>query len=110
MYVKQCVRVERASSHTAVGCWQGKLLSIGGRLILINSMLTSLPLYMMPFYKLPAEVRKRMDFFRSRFLWQSDQGVREYHLVGWPMVCLPKDQGGLGMLDLKTINIALLGK
>lgn len=26
------------------------------------------------------------------------------------MVCLPKDQGGLGVLNLKTMNVALLGK
>lgn len=34
-------------------CWQGRLQSIGGRLILINSSLSIVPLYMISFYRLP---------------------------------------------------------
>lgn len=76
----------------------------------MNSSLSSLPLYMMSPYKLPVRVRKKMDLFRSRFLWKSDGGRKKYHSVRWPMVCLPKDQGGLGILDLGDMNSALLGK
>lgn len=36
--------------------------------------------------------------------------LKKYHLVSWPVVCLPKSQGGLGVLHLKTMNLALLGK
>jgi hypothetical protein len=43
--------------------WLGKLLYFGDRLVLINSMLTSLPMFMLPFYELPKRVRKIMDFF-----------------------------------------------
>lgn len=35
---------------------------------------------------------------------------KKYYLVGWPMVCMPKGQDGLGILDLGTMNSALLGK
>jgi hypothetical protein len=31
-------------------------------------------------------------------------------MVGWSQVCLPKDQGGLGILNLDIMNIALLAK
>jgi hypothetical protein len=34
--------------------WKGKYISLGGRLILCNSSLSSLPTYMMDFYLLPA--------------------------------------------------------
>lgn len=51
-----------------------------------------------------------MDFFRRRFLWQEDQGIRKYHAVKWPAVCSPREIGGLGILDLEIMNIALLGK
>jgi hypothetical protein len=50
-----------------LGCWAGKLLSYGDRLVLINSVLTSLPMFMLSFFDLPKGVRKRLDFFRSRF-------------------------------------------
>jgi hypothetical protein len=32
-----------------LGCWQGKLLSYGDRLVLINSVLSSLPMFMLSF-------------------------------------------------------------
>jgi hypothetical protein len=33
--------------------WQGKMLVMGGRVTLINSSLTSVPLYMLSFYRIP---------------------------------------------------------
>jgi hypothetical protein len=35
--------------------WKGKLLSIGGRLVLINSVLSNMVLYMLSFFLLPKE-------------------------------------------------------
>ena len=52
--------------------WIGKLLSYGDRLILINSVLTSLPMFMLSFLEIPKGVWKRLDFYRSRFFWLSD--------------------------------------
>jgi hypothetical protein len=43
-------------------------------------------------------------------LWQGGHNSRKYHLVDWDTVCLPKDQGGLGVLDLRVMNICLLAK
>jgi hypothetical protein len=50
-----------------LGSWKGKHLSYGGRLVLINSVLTSLPLYMLSFFEIPKEVLKKLDYPRSRF-------------------------------------------
>jgi hypothetical protein len=36
--------------------------------------------------------------------------AKRYHLVNWHTVCLPKDCGGLGVLDLTTMNKILLCK
>jgi hypothetical protein len=33
-----------------VSSWKGKYLSVGGRLVLINSVLTSLPMFMISFF------------------------------------------------------------
>jgi hypothetical protein len=46
-----------------LACWLGKLLSYGDRLVLINSVLTSLPMFMLSFMEIPKGVRKRLDFF-----------------------------------------------
>jgi hypothetical protein len=90
--------------------WKGKLLSLGGRLILINSVLTNMVLYMISFFLLPKGVLHRLDYYRSRFFWQGDSEKKKYRLVKWSVICTPKDQGGLGIHDLQVENTALLGK
>jgi hypothetical protein len=93
-----------------LGCWKGKLLSYGDRLVLINSVLTSLPMFMLSFLEIPVGVRKRLDFYRSRFFWQSDEDNRKYRLTRWNIICRPKDQGGLGIEVLELKNKCLLSK
>ena len=61
--------------------WKGKLLSAGGKLVLINSVLNSLPLFMFSFFEVPREVLKKMDFYRSRFFWQSNENKKKYRLT-----------------------------
>jgi hypothetical protein len=43
-------------------------------------------------------------------LWLEKDGVRKYHLVKWEIVCMPQDQGGLGVVDLRVMNFCLLCK
>ena len=47
--------------------WKGNTLCGGGRLILVNVVLSSMPLYMMTFHKLPALVMDRIDRMRRNF-------------------------------------------
>jgi hypothetical protein len=91
--------------------WIGKLLSYGDRLVLINSVLTSLPMFMLSFLEIPIGVCKRLDYFRSRFFWQSDAHKRKYRLSKWNIICRPKDQGGLGIevLELKISVYSVSG-
>jgi hypothetical protein len=44
--------------------WKGKMLSSGGRLVLINSILSSLPMYMMSFFRIPKGVSEKLDYYR----------------------------------------------
>ena len=90
--------------------WKGKLLSVGGRLVLINSVLSSLPMFMMSFFELPKGVLEKIDCFRSRFYWQNDQHKRKYRLAKWEILCQPKGQGGLGIHNLDLQNKCLLSK
>lgn len=46
----------------------------------------------------------------ATLLWQESEGMRKYHLINWPSVCMPKDRGGLGVVDLDVMNICFLGK
>ena len=99
---------ERFEQH--LSSWKGKNLSTGGRLTLINSVLSSLPMYMMSFFEISKGVRKKLDYFRSRFFSQSNENKRKYRLAKWSILCQPKDQSGLEIHNLELKNIALLSK
>jgi hypothetical protein len=90
--------------------WKGNLLSVGGRIVLINSVLTNMVLYMLYFFQLPKGVLQRLDYFRSRFFWQGENENKKYRLAKWSVVCRPKDHVGLGFHDMKIKNDALLSK
>src|SRR5512141_1681720 len=47
--------------------WKGKHLSVGGRLVLINSVLSSLVMLMISFFEIPKGVLQKIDYYRSRF-------------------------------------------
>jgi hypothetical protein len=64
-----------------LNCWRSKLLSVGGRLVLLNSVLSSLPMFILSFFELPKGVLKKLDHFRSWFFWQSDEHKKKYRLT-----------------------------
>lgn len=49
-----------------------------------------------------------MDASRPRLVLQESKGVKKYHLVNWPVICVPKSCGGLGVLELEAMNQCLL--
>jgi hypothetical protein len=85
-------------------------LSVGGCLVLINSVLTSLVMSMLSFFEVLKGVLKKIDYYRSRFYWQSDQHKKKYRLVRWNIICQHKEQGGLGILNIDVQNICMLSK
>jgi hypothetical protein len=90
--------------------WNDKHLSMGGRLILINFVLTSLVMFMLSFFEVPRGVLEKIDYYISSFYWQSDQHKKKYRLARWNIICQPKEQGGLGILNIDVQNKCLLSK
>ncbi|XP_020267043.1 uncharacterized protein LOC109842598 [Asparagus officinalis] len=91
--------------------WKNKTLSIGGRLTLLNSVLSSIPLYYMSFFKLPKWVINAVDKIRRKFLWNGSHSFsRAKFIVNWGTVCKSKEEGGLGVIDIPSFNSALLSK
>jgi hypothetical protein len=43
------------------------MLSVSGRLVLINSILSGLSMFMLTFFEIPKVVLKKLEYFRSRF-------------------------------------------
>jgi hypothetical protein len=49
-----------------------------------------------------------INFHMGHFLWDNSEEKHRYHLVNWPLVAQKKEFGGLGISDLRSLNIALL--
>jgi hypothetical protein len=90
--------------------WKGKHLTLGGRLVLTNTSLSSLPVYIMSMFLLHESVHRQMDSIRPKFFWGSDGESYKYHMIKWDNTCLPKDFGGAGIINTKTLNEALIVK
>lgn len=67
-------------------------------------------MYMLSFFEVHKGILKKLDFFRSRFFWQSDEHKKKYRLTRWSVLCKPKECGGLGIQNLEIQNKCLLSK
>ncbi|CAL5328668.1 unnamed protein product [Camellia sinensis] len=90
--------------------WKRKLLSFAGRLTLIKSVLSNLPLYFLSLFKMPIGVNKALRKIQAKFLWGGSKDGRSVHLVNWGEVTKNKNQGGLGVRDLGEVNDCMLLK
>lgn len=54
---------------------------------------------------------KQIDKFKKHCLWRgSDINAGKPPKAAWKLVCTPKDEGGLGIIDIEKQNKALLLK
>lgn len=62
-------------------------------------------------FSLAKTIIKHIDKYRKHCLWRgSDINNKKLPKAAWPMVCIPKEEGGLGVHNLKTQNDSLLLK
>lgn len=87
------------------------LLSYGDRLTMVNSVLSYLPIFYTCTLSLPKSVILSINRARRHCLWRgSDINSSRKSLILWDRVCQPKSKGGLGVIDLRLQNNALLMK
>lgn len=92
-----------------IGCWQGNLQSIGGRVTLINACLSNTPYTCYPSLECLLGLERKWICLEEDFCGRKIRGSENtIWLIG--TVCSPRETGGLSILDLEFMNIALLGK
>lgn len=96
--------------HKKMDKWSARLLSIGGRKVLIKSILQSIPIYAMSCFLLPNSLCKKMESVLARFWWQKKTGKKELHWCSWKALCSQKQNGDMGFKDLPKVSISLLAK
>uniref|UniRef100_A0A453CBJ1 Reverse transcriptase zinc-binding domain-containing protein n=2 Tax=Aegilops tauschii subsp. strangulata TaxID=200361 RepID=A0A453CBJ1_AEGTS len=70
--------------------------------------LSSLLLFIMSFYSFPETLHHEIGSVQARFYWAGEGDKQKYHMVRWSEICKPRDQGGLGIMSSKRMNLALL--
>ncbi|CAJ2642053.1 unnamed protein product [Trifolium pratense] len=90
--------------------WKSRFLSFSGRLVLIKSVLTSLPVYALSFFKAPSGIISSIESLLIKFFWGGCEDFRKTAWVNWKTICLRREYGGLGVRQLREFNLALLGK
>lgn len=90
--------------------WKRGFLSKGGKLVLIQSVLSALPIYFMSVFKMPIGVAVELEKIMRRFLWEGFDSNNGRSAVAWDVCCKPKEKGGLGIGSLVHKNKALLSK
>ena len=75
---------------------------------MIDSCISSRPMYMMGLYILPEGIHRCFDKAMSRFFWMGASGRQKYHMVKWADICAPKEVGGIGILASRRMNEALI--
>ena len=89
--------------------WKAKFLDHFGRLTLVNSMLTSMPVHSLTVFALKKWAIRKIDSIRRSFLWKGAASANGGHcLVRWPKATRPKILGGLGILDPERFRACLV--
>ncbi|GJV83921.1 putative RNA-directed DNA polymerase, eukaryota, reverse transcriptase zinc-binding domain protein [Tanacetum coccineum] len=104
---KDCKELFEKVQHR-VDDWKNKSLSIAGRLQLVNSVIGSLHVFWASVFMLPTRILLDIEQIMRGFLWCNGKLRSGKAKVAWEVVCLPKDEGGLGIRRLDTFNKALM--
>lgn len=75
--------------HSKLAGWKSNLLSLAGRRILVNHVLSGMPIPL-----------------RWYCLWSADSSLSKRYHIRWDTICLPTSKGGLGIRHLKEQNEA----
>ena len=90
--------------------WKEKLLSKGGKEILIKAIAQAVPTYTMSCFKLPDSICEELTSMVRNFWWGQKGDERKMPWMSWETLCVPKSKGGMGFKLLKEFNLALLAK
>jgi hypothetical protein len=83
-------------------------MSYGARLALLKAYLVSIPIYLLSVIKFSKWAIKAINSHMLNFFSDNTDRKHKYHLANWPSLTQNKKVGGLGIPDLRDLNLCLL--
>ncbi|GLJ18020.1 hypothetical protein SUGI_0317720 [Cryptomeria japonica] len=90
--------------------WKNRWLSQVGRLTMIKSVLSAIPIYSMSCFRMSYLTSKKLDGMLKKFIWEGAKEERRIPLINWDTACLVKEEGGAGLRKMDLQNVALGAK
>ena len=87
-----------------------KFLSLEDSHIMVQSVITSTPLFQMQNALLPRGICKAIDRAAMGFLSGDIAEKNKTHLIRWDTMTREKDKGGLGIRKMQLMNTAFMAK
>ncbi|GAA0171051.1 hypothetical protein LIER_25179 [Lithospermum erythrorhizon] len=86
--------------------WKGKLLSQSGKEVLIKSVTSAIPNYVMNCFKFSLGVIDNLNSAMANSLGPTRMERRVFTGKKWDSLCADKNDGGLGFKDLECMSLA----
>ena len=80
--------------------WKEKILSMGGKEVLIKAVAQAIPTYSISCFQLPKGFCEELESMTIRFWWGQKQHESKIAWIGWIKLCQPKLKGGMGFRNL----------
>lgn len=93
-----------------LGLWSSKWLSLSGRLVMLKSVMSAVPIYHMAIFLAPVGIIGEMEKLMRGFLWRRREGGRRISWIAWSQICKRIQLGGFGLGFLSWKNKAMLIK
>ncbi|XP_071939027.1 uncharacterized mitochondrial protein AtMg00310-like [Coffea arabica] len=90
--------------------WKQRLLSEGGKEVLIKAVTMAMPTYVMACFRLPKGLCREITRKIAKFWWGKGEREASIHWASWKKLSEVKGRGGLGFRDLEAFNTSLLAK
>lgn len=96
--------------YSKISKWEHRLLSLAGRYVLVQAVLSQLSVYWGHLFVLPAKVHKAVQSIAANYLWGGHSYQSKLHLARMDLITTPKKNGGWGLINMRRFGNALIVK
>ena len=90
--------------------WIARKLSYAGRTQLVQTVLFGVQAYWAQLFLFRAKVIKVIDSMCRSYQWSGAGKITRKALIAWEKVCRPKNEGGMGLINMQIWNRAAIVK